>query len=693
MPERITLQSPVSMLAGIGATVGKRLAHLEIRTVEDMLWHVPFRYDDFRTITPISDVRIGQTVTVQGTIDLIANRRSPRKRMMLTEALVSDTTGSIRVVWFNQGFLTKTLHPKDPIMLAGTVQSAYGTLQLVSPSYEKPRGDALHVGRLVPIYSSTAGLTQRQLRFFHATAIRYAGLVQDPLPASLREAERLMTLSEALRTIHFPPDEQERDRALHRLKFDELLLFQLKRQRRDRNRERRQSPSIPFHAQIIKRFVDRLPFTLTNGQRRAAWEILQDMEKPEPMNRLLEGDVGSGKTVVAAIAALSALHAQSQVIMMAPTEILARQHFLSLQKLFGASDVPVFLWTQGFQETAASGTHHVLTKAKIRAALAARTPYLVIGTHALLQEDAVFTHPGLVIIDEQQRFGVGQRELIHKKGRQGMIVPHFLSLTATPIPRTLALSLAGDLKLSVLPELPKGRKPITTHVVPPEGRIALYRHVDEELAHGRQAFVLAPLIEPSDRLGVASATDLYEELVTIFPKRRLGLLHGKLTSKAKDALLAAFANGTIDLLVATAVVEVGIDIPNATVMVVEGAERFGLGQLHQLRGRIGRGEHASYCYLLATRLTPLVRRRLDAVAATVDGFKLAELDLELRGPGDLAGTVQSGFLDFRFASLGDHALIKRTADIAEKLLAKDPLLASFPVLREQVAQIEVAHRE
>ncbi len=681
MPIRLQPTSPVSQLPGVGPVMQKHLARMGVTTIESLLLHIPFRYEDYRVLSAIADCKIGQRVTLQGTVDAIANRRSPRRRITITEALVSDESGTMKVVWFNQPFLTKNLRVGERIMLSGRVERYGKSVQLTAPAYEKTQGEPIHVGRLVPVYPTTSGVTQRQLRYYVHSALSVAETLDDPLPAALRAQERLPALGVSLRHIHFPKNEHDRDHALGRLKFDELLIFQLRRLQSEHARTPGRAPAIPFHQATVKAFVASLPFTLTPGQRRAAWEILQDLERDRPMRRLLEGDVGSGKTVVAGVAAINALHNGGSVALLAPTEILARQHFLTLGKLLEHDDVPVVLRTHAFRETLQRGKQRILRGAAKQPSGAA----LWVGTHALLQDPQQLHNLHLVIIDEQQRFGVEQRETLLKQQTQGL-TPHLLLLTATPIPRSLALVLTGDTALSILPGMPKGRHPVATHLVPAEERQQLYARVEKELTSGRQAFVIAPLVEPSDRLGVASATTLFEELRTRFSHHRVGLLHGKLRSVEKDAQLLAFADHKLDLLVATPVVEVGIDVPNATVMVIEGAERFGLAQLHQLRGRVGRGQHLSRCYLVPHVLTPLAEKRLLAVVATQDGFRLSELDLKLRGPGDLVGTLQAGFLDFQYASLGDHALMERALAVAQKIFHKDPLLRTMPLLRDRVAK-------
>lgn len=688
------LQQPVTALKSIGPSVAKRLEGLGVRTIQDLLWHLPFRYEDFRIVTPIAELRIGQSVTVHATVDFIANRRSPRRRMHLTEALVRDESGSLQVIWFNQPFLAKTIKPGDHLMLSGTLQSRVGRLQLASPAYERIADLAVRRDRLAPVYPTTAGLTQKQLRFFISLALRHATTVPDALPAHLRKEHRLPDMRQTLWYVHFPKDEQERETGLRRLKFDELLAFHLGRRMNERGAPRPAGPVIPFSADVVKAFIARLPFALTPAQKRAAWDILQDVEKSEAMNRLLEGDVGSGKTVVAAMAMLNALHHGFTAAYLAPTEILAQQHARTFASLFAEYDFPVVLWTHGFHHLARSGAMRPATRKRLTTLVAAGKPFLLVGTHAILEEDVRPTNLGIVVVDEQHRFSVAQRQLLHEKGRAADRLPHFLSLTATPIPRTLALSLAGDLKISIIRQLPKGRKPVATQLIVSERRVQLYRReVEAQLAAGRQAFVLAPHIETSEKLETASVLDLHRELAALLPHRKIGLLHGKLPSVEKESVLAAFVQKKLDALVSTTVIEVGIDVPNATVMVIEGAERFGLAQLHQLRGRVGRGEHQSFCYLLPTMITPLVRRRLEAVCRTTDGFSLAELDLELRGPGDLVGLEQSGFLDFRFATLGDHVLMQQTARLAERLLKEDAELKRYSGLRI-AAQCEFAsHRE
>lgn len=645
---------PITSLPGIGPTTAKALERLNIHSVEDLLFHFPFRYDDLRLVKKISDVKIGERATIEATVELIGNRRSPRKRVMLTEGLVRDDTGSMKVIWFNQPFLTKNLKPNDHVRLTGRVESGYGQCQITAPEYDVigKREESKHSGRLVPIYPTTSRITQKALRVWISAALQHATNELDPVPETVVRAHTLRPFREVLHAIHFPKDESDRDAAIERLKFNELFVFFHERLKQRHGQATAQA--FPFDQHNIQQFVQSLPFPLTNGQRKASWEIIKDLEKPVAMNRLLSGDVGSGKTAVAAIAAYHVLTSGASVAMMAPTELLARQHFFTLKTFFSKHAIGLTLWTQGFREST------VQTKEN--------RPVFLIGTHALLHDHAPIRPCGLVIIDEQHRFGVRQREHLRELGSHDNITAHFLSLTATPIPRSLALTLAKDVSLSRLEEMPKNRKPITTRIIASGEREDMYSFVEKEVRRDGQAFVLAPLIDPSDTLGITSATSLYEELHQRFSHRRVGLVHGKMKGKEKDAALLDFANRKMDILVATPIIEVGIDIPNATVMVIEGAERFGLAQLHQIRGRVGRGSKQSYCFLAASSMTDLVRKRLEAVATSTDGLKLSELDLELRGPGDLVGIEQSGFLDFRFASFADSELMEKTKKAAEAYL-------------------------
>ncbi|MBI4262129.1 ATP-dependent DNA helicase RecG [Candidatus Uhrbacteria bacterium] len=681
-----SLDAPIASLSRFAKIFAGRLKKLGITTVRDLLFYFPFRYDDLSNVVAIRDLMNGVKVTVQGTIDLIANRRSPRKHMLITEALIRDATGSIKVVWFQQPFLAKVLPPGTRVALSGVVEEDHYGTQLTSPSYEKMGGgDTIHTGRRVPVYSLTSSVTEKQFRTVLNAALPLIPSVSEWIPKHIRARYQLIDIQAALKSIHFPEDDASLALATRRLKFDELFLLQLRNARSRQTRTAEQAPRITFHEKETKAFVDALPFTLTDDQKKAAWEIIKDMsgqgsavrgQEPivSPMHRLLEGDVGSGKTVVAAIVAYNVILSGYRVLLMAPTEILAEQHAQSLIKFFSGTSIHIGLWT---------ASHKLLKKEREEARF-------IIGTHAILHAKEPLHDVGLVIIDEQHRFGVEQRKELRRHSGEGMTA-HLLSMTATPIPRTLALTLYGDLDLSILKMMPRGRKVIETRIVEPHERVTTEGFIANELKKGRQAFVICPLIDPSDTLGVRSATQEFERLKKeIFLSWTIGLLHGRMKAKEKEATMRDFKDGKIHLLVSTAVVEVGVDVPNATIMMIEGAERFGLAQLHQFRGRVGRGEHQSYCFLFADTRGAATKNRLAAVVRSTDGFALAEEDLKLRGSGDLFGTQQSGVLDLRIATLGDTAIIHETQRAVQDLVAQDSTFAAWPELKARIEELEAA---
>jgi ATP-dependent DNA helicase RecG len=687
----LTLRTPVAELRGVGPSLAAKLKRLGIVTVVDVLSHFPIRHEDLRHVTPIAELRVGQTAVVRGQLQLMQSRRGwRRRRMTITEALLKDDSGTIRIIWFNQPYLATTYKSGDELFVVGKlVDSAYGQ-QLQSPLVEAVGDRQLLAGRILPIYRATADLTQRQIRLLVQQVLPLARSIPDWLPEKIRASERLVPLPIAVRDIHFPASPQTLAKALERLKFGELLLFSLAILQADRLRTRSQATGVPFNQAETAAFVRSLPFTLTNDQRQAAWEILRDLAKTLPMNRLLEGDVGSGKTVVAAIAAHNVTSARGQTALLAPTDILARQHFETLKRFFSSSP-RIGLLTRTQREV---GGQPTISKRSFLKQLAEGLIDMVVGTHALLTETVNFHHLDLVVVDEQHRFGVEQRHALQLKGANGT-VPHLLSMTATPIPRTLALSLYGDLTLSWLRQLPPGRQPITTTIVAPQAADRVWQHVRDRAAADEQTYVVCPLIEESDELGVAAAATEHERLQTgPLSNLNLGLLHGRLPAKEKTAVLQQFAAGSLDVLVATPVVEVGVDVSNATTMVILGAERFGLAQLHQLRGRVGRSAKPSSCFLLTESDDPDVRDRLALVERTTDGFALAEADLRRRGPGDLYGIRQSGLPIFKLASLTDLPLMKRAHDTAKSLLQSDPDLAQHRLLaRKAQAFYRTLHRE
>lgn len=670
----------VELIPGVGKAMALKLSTLGIRTIEDLLLYAPIRYEDYSRVASVASLTDGASVRVHGTIQKIHTRRAQHRRMSVTDAMLADGTGILELTWFNQPYVENYLHEGDVVTVAGTVSVRKGHIQMVSPRYAV--GEALppEGHGVIPIYSAAGDMPQGPLRRAIGRCLATADAVDDWLPESVRSTESLCSIGEALRGLHEPATMDDTLRARERLAFDELCVVQARSFLARRELSRVRAPRIAAAKKDIDALIRSLPYELTDDQRTAVGEVLADLEKGIPMNRMLEGDVGSGKTVVAAIAMRAAAAAGLQSVMLAPTEILARQHFSTLSRVYADTGVRVALLTQGAVEMTGTGG---ISRAELLAAIGEGNADVVVGTHALIQEKVSYKTIGLVVVDEQHRFGVKQRAALKEKNPDDL-VPHFLSMTATPIPRSLALIVYGELDLSLLRQLPSGRMPVQTKVISERGRATAYAFIDQQLAAGRQAFVICPLIDPSDALGVASATDVYDYLrKKIFPKRRVGLLHGRLKSDEKAEVMRRFERGDLDILVSTSVIEVGIDIPNATVMAVEGAERFGLAQLHQFRGRVGRGAHQSYCILLCTDPEASSVERLRTLERTTDGFEVAERDLQDRGPGDVFGVRQSGIPDLRFARITDTALVRRAAAVMQQLLEQHDI-AEFPVLADRV---------
>ncbi|MFA5947073.1 MAG: ATP-dependent DNA helicase RecG [Patescibacteria group bacterium] len=689
----IHLKDTIASIATIGAAKAKDFARLGINTLHEALFDFPFRYDDLSHAVVIADVKPGQKVTVQGTIMNIENRQSQKSRkMMVTEAIIEDGTGAIKGVWFHQGFLTKVLKPGQIISMAGKVDDRYG-LSLVNPAYEVVGSGKIgkETGRIVPIYKLTGALTQKVRRKVAEASLGAVKEVEEWMPDKIVSEVELMGLHGAITELHFPSTTEEKDKALRRLKFDEFFLHQLLHAKSRRELKMRKAPKVPFNEAYMKELVAGLPFELTGAQKKAVWAIIKDMNRPEPMNRLLEGDVGSGKTVVAALVACNAQKDGWQTAMLAPTEILAEQHAQTLQKLFG-SRLTIALYTRTKRRVGGKE----VTKAQLLSALKNGGAQFVVGTHALLTQDVLFDRLGLIVVDEQHRFGVKQRQALKDKQGDQDGIPHLLSMTATPIPRSLALVLYGDLDRSILNEYPAGRKPILTEVVELGREEPIYQMMREQMNEGRQIFVVCPLIEESDALGVNSVHEVYKEfMLEAFRGYKVSMLHGRMKTAEKDAVMREFAEGRSNMLISTTVVEVGVDVPNATVMYVEGAERFGLAQLHQLRGRVGRGEHQSYCYLHPSgMLGDVARERMKAIEGSQDGFDLAERDLQLRGPGSVFGTNQSGFDQFKLGTMNDIDLMSFAKDFSKELLDESPDLTNYPKLRERLYEyVDEVHFE
>ena len=670
-----SLDDSVAVLTGVSDKTEAKLERLGISTIRDLLLFFPRRYEDFTSITPIAFVRPGVKTTVRGRIYDIGARQTKYKRMALTEAVLGDDSGTtLRVVWFNQPWLAKSLQKGDEIFVAGEAD-LNGGLVMKNPDHEKVSLRPQHAARLVPIYRETEGLTSKWLRTKVQSLLAYADELEEFLPSELLARRGFLSRAAAVRQAHFPESAPALERARERLAFEEMFVLQLAAQLAKRARKALSAQPVPFDEATARGFVKALPFQLTRVQRVAAWQILRDIARPQPMNRLLEGDVGSGKTVVAAMAMHHVARAGFQSVLLAPTEVLARQHADVIQSLLGPFQIDVGLLV---------GSTPAAARKPMLASLAEGQLQVLIGTHALIEEGVQFKDLALTVVDEQHRFGVGQRLAVRQKSER---TPHFLSMTATPIPRTLGLTLFGDLDISILDEMPAGRQPVKTGLVPPEKRADAYNFIRKQVNAGRQVFVICPLIQESDKLGVRSATQELEKLQRdVFPElaARIALLHGRLKSAEKEAVMAGFQRGEVAILVSTSVVEVGIDIPNATVMMIEGADRFGLAQLHQFRGRVGRGSAESWCLLFTDAEDPQSLKRLQAVVANRSGFDLAEIDLELRGWGDLAGYRQHG-KDFKMASLLDEVLISDAQSEAVRLLDRDPTLDGEPALRRQLS--------
>jgi len=683
------LDAPVTTLPGVSTVYAARLEKLGISTVGDLLHHYPNRYDDYTALKSISQLQFGEEATVVGTI-WETRTRSTRGGAALITSVIADASGTVEAVWFNQPYLVKQLRAGRRIVLSGKIDEHLGRLRLQSPAWEPLEKELIHTGRLVPIYPLTRGITSRWLRRLVKRVVdHWTPRLQDHLPEAVRARAGLMDLGKAVRQIHFPDSQEAAVEARRRLSFDEFFFIQLGMLRRRRQWQRQAAAPLPANEALLSSFLASLPFQLTEPQQRSLEQILGDLARPEPMSRLLQGDVGSGKTVVATAAALMAVAQGKQVALMAPTEILAEQHHRTVLELLAgmgedglARPVSVELLT---------GSVSRPERSRVYAALASGEIDIVVGTQALIQRHLTFYDLALVIVDEQHRFGVLQRGTLRGKGGS----PHMLVMSATPIPRSLALTLYGDLEVSVIDQLPPGRQPIVTRWLLPRERERAYTFVLSQVEKGRQAFVLYPLIQESDKIEARAAVEEYERLQqTIFPQLRLGLLHGRMKTREKDEIMVRFRAGEIDVLVSTSVIEVGIDVPNATVMLIEGADRFGLAQLHQFRGRVGRGAHQSYCLLLSDLASPddpntrQTWERLKAIEDTQDGFVLAEKDLELRGPGDFFGVRQSGLPALRLASLSNVRVLEEARAEALVLYAEDPALEQpeHHALAEQVAR-------
>lgn len=712
----MNLQTPIIDAGRVFKMFAGRLAKLNIFTLEDFLYHIPSRYENYSLISKIGQVQPGEIVTIQGRVVSLKNTYLKGGFKTIQKVIVADETGEIELTWFNQPYLTRNIREGDLLSVSGRVEEFHRKFSMVSPEHEvlalnhpsttlrasakpdaKPR--TIHTGRLVPIYSETKGVSSKWLRKqVHNLLTEFGNSFQEYLPLDVLDKNNFVSFSQAISQIHFPDSLESATRAKERLAFDELLTMQLNVMHKKSEWQKTlkgNAFAISGHKNKIDAFWEALPFELTSAQRRAVTEIFKDLSATEPMNRLLQGDVGSGKTVVATIAMYIAYLNGYQSVLMAPTEILAGQHYTTVTKLLEPLGVKVNLVTRShkLKRKSVNGKEARIDNRSRQTSPLNQTgivtdkrsaPFdILVGTHAVLSKNVEFKKLGLVVIDEQQRFGVEQRGIIRTRGKN----PHLLTMTATPIPRTVALTLYGDLDLSYLDEMPKGRQTIKTWLVPSYKRDAGYAWMRKEIKESKsQAFIICPFIEESESMQtVKAATKEYERLKSeVFPDLKIGLLHGRLKGKEKDAVLQDFREKKYDILVATPVVEVGIDIPNATIMLIEASERFGLAQLHQLRGRVGRGSKQSYCLLYTESKNDQTLQRLKAMESMQVGAELAELDLKLRGPGELYGVMQSGRRSLKIASFSDIGLIEKAKKAAEELY---PHLSKYPQLQQKLEPV------
>ncbi|HEX5798427.1 MAG TPA: ATP-dependent DNA helicase RecG [Candidatus Saccharimonadales bacterium] len=650
------MDEDIAKLKGVGEKIAKKLNILGIQTKHDLISYYPRKYDDFSEISKITDLEPG-AVSIKAKIKQ-ATGRYVRRGMHITEAVASDDTNSVRLVWFNQPYRAKALKAGSEYYISGSYELSRGRFAIMNPGAELVSNFPVNTARIIPIYRETKGVKSNQIRKVLASVKKDIGEVSEILPEFIIQEQKLLSRAQALLSIHFPKSAEDLAEAKRRLAFEEVFTLVLSALINKKDNLKSKAPKIPFDEKLIKSFVESLPYKLTDAQRKVAWQVFQDIEKNIPANRLIEGDVGSGKTIVATMVCLLAVKQGGQAAVMAPTEILARQHFQTFSELLKIVGLEK-------QIHLLLGSMKPSEKTKVQKAIESSDSGLIIGTHSLIAEKANFKNLSLAVIDEQHRFGVDQRKQLLKKAGH---IPHLISMTATPIPRSLALTVYGELDISIIDELPPGRTRPITKIVSPNSKSQLYKQLDKSLGEGRQMFVVCPLISESDSLHYLSAEEVYKDFSErAFKHRRVALIHGKLKTEEKVKIMDDFTAGKINILVSTTVIEVGVNIPNASIMLIEGVERFGLAQIHQLRGRIGRGEHQGYCYLLMSDSNP-PSRRVRALENTSDGFKLAELDLEIRGPGAIYGASQHGVLDLRLANISDTKLVAQARNAAQSFL-------------------------
>jgi len=704
------LDTELSQISGVGPKFTTKLAKLDIKTVKDLLWHFPFRYEDYSKTVPIGDLKVNQSATIQGKVHQISTRRTWKKNLLITEAIIVDDTGGIKAVWFNQPYVQNILREGNFYNFAGKVTKSKREIYLASPSHEpigaSGRGEAKHTSGLIPIYPETRGLTSKGLRFLIQPLLKQLDKLEDFIPETILKKNKLADINIALRRIHFPLKPEDSENSKRRFAFEDLFLLQLNNLRYKSKLSKTQALPIEIKENDLKKILNDLPFTLTKSQNDSLNEILGDLKKSHPMNRLLQGDVGSGKTIIAAVAAIFVANNGLQAAFMAPTEVLAGQHYRTLTGIFSKFKSGVALLTANSAEVFDGKKSKSVTKAKLKKEIAEGNIKIIIGTHAIIQKNIKFKKMALAIVDEQHRFGVRQRAALQNSANKidGLVMstPHFLSMSATPIPRTLSLTVFGDLDLSTITELPSGRKQIITKLVDPKDRKKAYKFIEEQVKEGRQIFVICPRVEKGaikegeivtdakkKALELKSVKEEYEKLSTkVFPKLRVAMLHGKMKGKEKDQIMKDFKEHKYDILVSTSVIEVGVDVPNATIMMIEGSERFGLAQLYQFRGRVGRGEYQSYTFLFTDSGTDASQKRLNFLMTAKNGFELAEKDLALRGPGQFLGDNQAGLPDVAMDALKDIKIIKATRDAAKEILDKDPEIKNYPALNKKLEEFQ-----
>ncbi len=669
------LSDSVESLKGVGVVLSKKLNRLGVKTIGDLIRYFPRKYQDYSVVLPLNKLKPGP-ISVKGTFKEVKGRYV-RRGMHITEAILTDDTSSVRVVWFNQPYRAAGIKSGQQYFVSGIFGLSNQHMQIMNPSAELVSSFPLNTARIIPIYREMKGITSAEIRRVVKTALHAKMKIQSNLPINIEKKYKLGPMSSALAHIHFPDSLSEIETAKRRLGFEEVFELILAHMLIKQETNRESALTVSFDKKLAQDFVRHLPFKLTNSQRLTTWEAYKDIEKKRPMNRLVEGDVGSGKTVVAAMLTAMTINQGYQVAVMAPTEILARQHAKTMYDLLGPLNLSdkVSLLVGSMTKSQKKVAVDNITNGSVQC---------IVGTHALIQDSVDIRKLALVVVDEQHRFGVEQRKKLLKKTGH---MPHMLSMTATPIPRSLALTVYGDLDISILKEKPPGRKQVITKLVPPNNRLELYKKIDKDIAEGCQAFVVCPMIEESSATPGKSVTNIYKELQKLLPSRKVGLLHGKMKSDVKQCMMQDFIDKKIDILVSTTVIEVGVDVPNATVMFIEAPERFGLAQIHQLRGRIGRGGHQGYCYLmLSDEKKP--SKRLLAISQSNDGFRLAELDLELRGPGAIYGTYQHGDLDLRMANLSDTVLLKQARAAATEIINQSENLLQYPGLKERIDSLQ-----